>query len=83
MSLDDLFREGDFIPTIIRSIPIIMNAIEARKISEYAPSICEPSMTDMDNAIHISPTATWKILSHFGLIKSPDVLIPTTSELSV
>lgn len=40
-------------------------------------------MINMDNAIHISPTATWKILSHFGLIISPDVLIPTTSELSV
>ena len=34
MSLDLLFREADLIPTIIRSIPIIMNAVEARKISE-------------------------------------------------
>jgi hypothetical protein len=40
-------------------------------------------MIDMDKAIQISPTTTWKILSHFGLIKSPDVLIPATSELSL
>jgi len=33
MSLDDLFREVVLIPTIIRSIPIMMNAVEARKIS--------------------------------------------------
>ncbi|MFL6321920.1 MAG: hypothetical protein ACJ72Q_15780 [Nitrososphaeraceae archaeon] len=33
MSLDDLFREVDRTPTMIRSIPIIMNAVEARKMS--------------------------------------------------
>jgi len=34
MSLDDLFREVTLIPMTIRSIPIITNAVEARKISE-------------------------------------------------
>lgn len=34
MSLEDLFKEVDLIPMIIRSIPIIINAVEAKKISE-------------------------------------------------
>ncbi len=42
MSLEDLFKKVDFIPTTIRSIPIIINAEDARKISEYNPSSCEP-----------------------------------------
>jgi hypothetical protein len=60
-----------------------MKAMEARKMRVYAPSLNEPDMINMDKAIEISPTTTWKNLSHFGLIKSPDVLIVTTSELSL
>jgi len=32
MSLDDLLREVDLIPTAILSIPIMMKAMEARKM---------------------------------------------------
>ena len=56
MSLEDLFKKVDLIPTTIRSIPIIINAEDDRKISEYNPSLCEPIIIYIDIPIHAIPT---------------------------
>ena len=56
MSLEDLFKKVDLIPTTIRSIPIIINAEEDRKISEINPSSCEPINIYIDIPTHAIPT---------------------------
>src|SRR6185437_5098358 len=84
ISLEDLFKKVDFIPTTIRSIPIIINAEDAKKISEYNPRFFEPININIDIPIHAIPTTIWKNLIHFGLIISPDdlILIPRISIIS-